>query len=436
MRAVEIIAKKRDGESLSEAEIHWFIDCYTKGTIPDYQASAFLMAIYLRGMDENETITLTDAMIQSGEQLDLSHLDHYIVDKHSSGGVGDKTTLVVVPIVAAAGLPVAKMSGHGLGFTGGTLDKLESIPGLTTRLAYQRFMQQVQTKGLAIVGPTATLAPADGKFYALRDVTATIDSLPLIASSIMSKKLASGANGIVLDVKVGKGSFLSSLERARKLAHIMVTIGARLGRDVTAILSDMNQPLGRAVGNILEVKEAITTLHNEGPTDFTEHCLTIAAHMLLLGKKAKNVTNAYELAKQILHNGTAWQAFLSMIEAQGGKLSYLYHPIQFPRAPILKLVLATQSGYISALNAREVGLTIMELGGGRAKKEDLIDPTVGVILHAKIGDKVSYGDVLFELHTKTEAQFITARARLLQAFEWSHEAVTAPPLFYETIYSS
>jgi len=431
MRAVEIIAKKRDGQSLSEAEIHWFIDRYTKGVIPDYQASAFLMAVYWQGMDEHETISLTDAMIQSGTQLDLSHLGHHVVDKHSSGGVGDKTTLVTVPIVAAAGLPVAKMSGRGLGFTGGTLDKLESIPGVTTGLSYQRFIKQVETIGLVIAAPTATLAPADGKLYALRDVTATVGSLPLIASSIMSKKLASGANAIVLDVKVGNGSFLGSLERSRKLAKMMVTIGTRLGRQVTALLSDMNQPLGRAVGNILEVQEAIATLHNQGPADFEEHSLTIAAHMLLLGQKAANLTDAYQLATNTLRSGAAWQAFLSMIEAQGGELSYLHHPAQFPRAPIVQPVLAPQSGTISALNAREVGLTVMALGGGRAKKEDLIDPTVGVILHAKIGDQINQGEPLFELHSKTETQFIAARDRLLAAFEYSNHPVTPPPLFYE-----
>lgn len=436
MKAVEIIAKKRDGESLSEAEIHWFVNHYTKGMIPDYQASAFLMATYLKGMDENETIALTDAMIQSGEQLDLSYLNHYIVDKHSSGGVGDKTTLVVVPIVASAGLPVAKMSGRGLGFTGGTLDKLESIPGMTTRLTYQHFIEQVQTKGLAIVGQTTALAPADGKFYALRDVTATIESLPLIASSIMSKKLASGANGIVLDVKVGNGSFLGSLGQARKLAQMMVMIGSRLGRDVTALLADMSQPLGKAIGNILEVKEAIATLHNKGADDFTEHCLILAAHMLLLGQKADNLTDAYQLAEERLYSEAAWEAFLSMIDAQGGDLSYLYHPSKFLRAPIIRSVQAVQSGTVAALNAREVGLTVMELGGGRAKKEDLIDPTVGVILHAKIGHEIRRGDTLFELHTKNESQFLAARKRLLQAFEWSDDAVIQPPLFYETISSA
>ncbi|MGB0388722.1 MAG: thymidine phosphorylase [Ardenticatenaceae bacterium] len=435
MRAVDIIAKKRDGHSLSDAEISWFIERYSRGEVPDYQASALLMAIYWRGMDERETITLTNAMVQSGEQLDLSALGGKVVDKHSSGGVGDKTTLVATPIVAAAGLPVAKMSGRGLGFSGGTLDKLESIPGFTIYLSHERFMKQVQSQGLVVAGTTASLAPADGKLYALRDVTATVGCLPLIASSIMSKKIAAGANAIVLDVKVGKGAFVRSLDKARTLANIMVTIGSRLGREVTALLSNMNQPLGCAVGNALEVREAIDTLRNEGPKDFEEHCLTVAAHMLLLGEKASTFAGAYQLATQMLHDGAAWQKFVSMVKAQGGDISCIEEPAKLPQAPIQQLIPAPQSGVIAAIDAQEVGLTVVELGGGRAKKSDPINPAVGVVHHAKVSNCVKAGDPLFTLHAATASDFTAARDRLLAAFEWRQQPIEPPPLFYETIYS-
>jgi pyrimidine-nucleoside phosphorylase len=391
MRAVEIIAKKRDGQPLSDDEIHWFIDHYTHHNLPDYQASALLMAIYLRGMDERETATLTQAMVQSGEQLDLSLLGSKVVDKHSSGGVGDKTTLVTAPIVAAAGLPVAKMSGRGLGFTGGTLDKFESIPGFRVDLSYEQFMQQVQNIGIVVAGTSASLAPADGKLYALRDVTATVSCLPLIASSIMSKKLAAGADAIVLDVKVGKGSFMRTLDEARALAQAMVAIGSANSRPMTALLSDMNQPLGCAGGNALEVREAIVTLQGNGPQAFEEHCLTVAAHMLLLGEKAPTLQQAYQLATQMLHHGAGWNKFRLMIEAQGGDLAYIEEPAKLPQAPFRQLVTAPQSAFLSAIDAREVGLTVVELGGGRAQKSDPIDPAVGVLFHAKVGDQLTTG---------------------------------------------
>lgn len=435
MRAVDIIAKKRDGAALSDEEIHWFIAGYSQESLPDYQASALLMAIYLRGMDERETTTLTEAMVRSGDQLDLSGLGGKVVDKHSSGGVGDKTTLVVGPLVAATGLPVAKMSGRGLGFTGGTLDKLESIPGFTIHLSYERFIEQVRTMGLVVAGTTATLAPADGKLYALRDVTATVGCLPLIASSIMSKKLAAGADAIVLDVKVGQGAFMETLDEARALAEAMVAIGSRVGRRVTALLSDMNQPLGCAVGNTLEVVEAVETLHGHGPSDFTEHCLTIAAHMLLLGEKAVTFEEAYALAEAQLRSGAAWGKFVAMVEAQGGDVSFVDDPGKFARAPIVETVPAPQGGVLAGIDAREVGLTVVELGGGRAKKSDLIDPTVGLILRAKVGERLEQGDPLLELHSATETQHAAARARLLAALTWSDEAVTPPPLFYDTISS-
>lgn len=432
MRAVDIIAKKRDGQPLEEAEIRWFIHAYTDGTIPDYQASALLMAIFWRGMDDHETAILTDAMAQSGDTLDLSAFGK-TVDKHSSGGVGDKTTLVVGPIVAATGLPVAKMSGRGLGFTGGTLDKLESIPGWTGKLSHDEFMRQVAEVGLVIAGATASLAPADGKLYALRDVTATVNSLPLIAASIMSKKLAAGANAIVLDVKVGEGAFMPTVPEATELAETMVAIGERMGRKVTALISDMNQPLGRAVGNALEVKEAVETLHGQGPADFTDHCLTCAAHMLLLGGKADTLEAAHTLAKAQLENGAAWEKFVEAIRWQKGDVAFIEQPERLPVAPVKETLTAPQDGYLAHLNAREVGLTVVELGGGRAKKEDEIDPAVGVLLHAKVGDKVAKGDPILEVHARNEEECAAALERLAHACTYSAESVAPPPLFYATI---
>jgi pyrimidine-nucleoside phosphorylase len=432
MRAVDLIAKKRDGAALEESEIRWFIRAYTEGTIPDYQASALLMAIYWRGMDERETAALTDAMAQSGDTLDLSAFGK-TVDKHSSGGVGDKTTLVVGPIVAATGLPVAKMSGRGLGFTGGTLDKLESIPGWTSQLSHDEFMQQVADVGLVLAGTTASLAPADGKLYALRDVTATVSSLPLIAASIMSKKLAAGANAIVLDVKVGEGAFMPTVPEATALAEAMVGIGKQMGRKVTALISDMNQPLGRTIGNALEVKEAVETLHGQGPNDFTEHCITVAAHMLLLGDKAATLEEATTLATHQLESGAAWKKFLEAIERQHGDIAYLEHPDRLPVAPVRVTVNAPQDGYLATLNAREIGLTVMELGGGRAKKEEDIDPSVGVVLLAKVGDLLAEGDPILEIHAKSEEDAAQAQKRLASACTLSPDAVTPPPLFYATI---
>lgn len=435
MRAVDIIAKKRDGNPLTDEEIYAFINGYTQGDIPDYQASALLMAIYWRGMDECETATLTDAMVQSGDQLNLRHLGR-TVDKHSSGGVGDKTTLVVGPMVAALGLPVAKMSGRGLGFTGGTIDKLESIPGFSTQLSHDQFLRQVDEIGLVVAGATAALAPADGKLYALRDVTATVSSLPLIAASIMSKKLAAGADAIVLDVKVGEGAFMETLEEGRALARAMVDIGARMGRDVTALLSDMNQPLGQAVGNVLEVQEALDTLHSQGPADFTEHCITVAAHMLLLGHKAETLEQAQTMAQATLADGTAWDKFSAMVAAQGGDISYLENPAQWGVAPVVRPLLASQSATLAHINAREVGLTVMQLGGGRAKKEDDIDPLVGVVLHTKVGDAVEIGTPILTIHARTEEDFEQAQERLAAACTWADHEVTPPPLFYDVISST
>lgn len=432
MRAVDIIATKRDGGELHDEQIRWFVQGVANGTIPDYQTAALLMAIVLRGMTTRETATLTEAMARSGQMLDLSRFGR-TVDKHSSGGVGDKTTLVVGPIVAAAGLPVTKMSGRGLGFTGGTLDKLESISGFRVDLSLDEFFAQVEAVGLVVAGQTVALAPADGTLYALRDVTATVDSLPLIASSIMSKKLAAGADAIVLDVKVGEGAFMTTLEAARALAEAMVGIGDHMGREVTALLSDMNQPLGDAVGNALEVKEAIATLHGEGPDDFTAHCLTVAAHMLLLGDRAADFDAAYALAEQQLASMAAWEKFVAFVAAQGGDPAEVEAPERLPVAPVQVPLLAWQGGVICHLNAREVGLTVVALGGGRAKKEDVIDPAVGLVMGVKVGDEVAEGQPILTIHAATEEAASAAADRLRAAIEIGAGPVEAPPLFYDVI---
>jgi len=370
MRAVDVIAHKRDGKRLSAEEIDFFIQGFARGTIPDYQVAAWLMAVVLRGMDRQETIDLTMSIVRSGERLDLSDIAPFVVDKHSTGGVGDKTTLVVAPLVAAAGLYLGKVSGRGLGFTGGTLDKLESIPGFRCNLGRDEFLAQLASTGIVVTSQSADLAPADGKLYALRDVTATVSSLPLIASSIMSKKIASGANGIVLDVKVGRGAFMQTEEEALELAQLMVDIGHDMGRKVRAVISDMNQPLGCAVGNSLEVVEALETLHGRGPTDFRQHCLAVASQMLLVAGVTLDAQASSEQLEQLLDGGLALARFRQWIATQGGDLSYVDEPAGLPTARFIEEVPAPQSGYIAAIDAREIGLTAMLLGGGRAKKGD------------------------------------------------------------------
>ncbi len=377
MRAVDVIEKKRDGVELTPEEIDYFIGGFNAGEIPDYQAAAWAMAVLLRGMTARETADLTMTIVRSGETLDLSSVVPLAVDKHSTGGVGDKTTLVVGPIVAACGLPVGKMSGRGLGFSGGTLDKLESIPGFRTDLTTEEFLHQLGKIGLVVTGQSVDLAPADGKLYALRDVTGTVPSLPLIASSVMSKKIAAGAQGIVLDVKVGLGAFMKTLAEARELALMMVSIAELAGRKAVALLADMNQPLGFAVGNALEVKEAISTLQGEGPPDFVEHCLVLATHMLVLGEVAGNERAARELAERVLRNGAAWEKFLAFIGEQGGDVTFITNPERLPSAEFVEPVNARQSGYISGIHARLIGEATVRLGAGRAKKGDPIDPAVG-----------------------------------------------------------
>ncbi|MCL4560597.1 MAG: pyrimidine-nucleoside phosphorylase [Chloroflexi bacterium] len=433
MRAVDIIIKKRDHQELDRTEIEYFIGGFTRGEIPDYQVSAWAMAILLNGMTDRETTDLTLAMAHSGEVLDLSQVVPVAVDKHSTGGVGDKTTLVVEPLVAACGLPVCKMSGRGLGFSGGTLDKIESIPGFRTNLTREEFLHQLKELGLVLSGQSSDLAPADGKLYALRDVTGTVQSTPLIASSVMSKKIAAGAQAIVLDVKMGLGAFMQTLEEARKLSELMVSIGRLSGRKVTALISDMNQPLGCAVGNALELQEAIDTLQGGGPKDFREHCLTVAAHMLVLGAKVGDLDEARSMVETAVREGKGWEKFRNLVKAQGGDVSFIDHPDKLPKTKYIEEVAASRTGYLSQVNARTIGEASVDLGAGRSKKEEAIDHAVGFIVHHKVGDYIEKGEVLFTIHAQDQQRLAAARQSCLQAVEWSDQPVDPLPLFYEVI---
>lgn len=431
MRAIDIIIKKRDKKQLTAAEIEFFVHGFTNGDIPDYQASAFAMAILLNGMTPFETADLTLAMARSGQVLDLSKVVDIAVDKHSSGGVGDKTSISVVPMVAACGLPVGKMSGRGLGFSGGTLDKLESIPGFRVDLTIEEFIKQLKENGIVLSGQSLDLAPADGKMYALRDVTGTVPSTPLIASSIMCKKIASGAQAIVLDVKTGLGAFMQTLDEARELADLMVDIGRLAGRKTIALLSDMNQPLGAAVGNALEVIEAIETLRGSGPADFREHCLHVAAHVLMLGQRAKDLSEGRALAEKSIADGSALEKLRVLAQAQGGDVSYVDDISKFERAKYVEVVNAPRNGFISQVHARIVGEASVALGAGREKKGDPVDHAVGFIIHKKVGDKVREGEPLFEIHANDEVKLVEARKAALSAHQFSDETVPPLPLFYE-----
>ncbi|MCA9934677.1 MAG: thymidine phosphorylase, partial [Anaerolineales bacterium] len=401
--------------------------------IPDYQASALLMAIYLRGMSRRETVDLTLAIARSGEQLDLHDVAPFVVDKHSSGGVGDKTSLVVLPLVAACGIPVGKMSGRGLGSSGGTLDKMESFNGWHFEMSLPQFKQQLADVALVLSGQTAELAPADGKLYALRDVTGTVASMPLIAASIMSKKLASGADAIVLDVKMGSGAFMPTVEKAQELARIMVDIGNDAGRKTVAIISDMNQPLGHAIGNALEVKEAIDTLHGRGPEGFWAHCLEIAGQMILLAGKAQSLDEAKGLATAVRSNGTAWQKFRDLVRAQGGDVAQADDPSLLPQAAYVEPLLAPQSGTIAAMDTAAIGWACVRLGAGRLVKTDEVDHAVGFVLPAKIGDTYKAGDTIGTIYANDRAKLAEAREGVLAAITWSEEVVRPLPHIYAVV---
>lgn len=433
MRMVEIIEQKRDGGELSSEQINSFVKGYTAGEVPDYQAAALLMAIYFRGMSRRETVDLTMAMARSGDQLDLHDVVPFVVDKHSSGGVGDKTTLVVQPVVAGCGVPVGKMSGRGLGLTFGTLDKMESFPGWSPGLTLEQFKRQLGEIGLVLAGQTSDLAPADGKLYALRDVTGTVANVSLIASSIMSKKLAAGADAIVLDVKMGKGAFMTTLDEARELARMMVDIGNDAGRKTVALIADMNQPLGHAVGNALEVKEAIATLKGDGPADFWEHCLTVAGHMLVLAGKATNLEEAKKLATEARDDGRALAKFRLMIERQGGSAELVDAPEGFELAKYIEPVFASRNGYVASIDAGIIGWSCSWCGGGREIKNEPIDHAVGMVIPIKVGDKLDEGDQIGVIHANDPFKLDLAKVELSKAISWSDQPTEPLPHFYDTV---
>ena len=432
MRMYDLIQKKRDGGVLTEEEIKWFISSYVKGEIPDYQVAALCMAIYFRGMNLEETSALTFAVRDSGDRLDFSEINGLRVDKHSTGGVGDKTSLVVAPIVASLGVKVAKMSGRGLGHTGGTIDKLEAIPGFKTDIPVEEFKQIVNSIGIAIVGQNAELAPADKLLYALRDVTATVDSLPLIVSSIMGKKLAADDDCIVLDVKTGSGSFMKTLEKSRELAEWMVAIGKKAGKRMRALITDMGTPLGYAIGNSLEVVEAIHTLQGKGPGDLTELCVALSAHILTLAEKG-SYEECEVMVRKAIEDGTGLQMFARMVEAQGGDKEWILNPEKFPIAKYQYTVTATKSGYITGVDTEGYGVASLLLGAGRNTKEDVIDPTAGIYLLAKTGDYVNEGEPIATLYSGREDRFAAAEERLLKATQIGEVAPEKIPLILDVV---
>lgn len=433
MRMYDLIIKKRNGGELSTEEINFFIDNYTKGNIPDYQVSALLMAIYFQKMNMRETSDLTMAMVHSGDILDLSRIEGMKVDKHSTGGVGDTTSLVLTPMVAALGIPVAKMSGRGLGHTGGTIDKLESFRGFSVEITEKQFVENVNKNKLAIMAQTADLAPADKKLYALRDVTGTVDNISLISSSIMSKKIAAGADGIVLDVKVGDGAFMKSFEDAKRLAEAMVNIGKNVGRETIAVISDMDQPLGFAIGNALEIKEAIDTLMGNGPSDLFELCLTLGSMMVLLAKKASTVEEARKLLLSTIEDGSAINKLKQFVIAQGGDGREVDNPELLPRANYIVEVKSDRAGYVAKINAQNLGLVAMELGAGRATKEDIIDLAVGVVLNKKRGDITALGDTIAYIHANDERLIQKAYKDILDNYDIKPQEVNDIPLIYDVI---
>ncbi len=416
MRAYDIIYKKREGKKLNEEEINYLMREYSAGGIPDYQLSAWAMAVYFQGLDDQETSCLTKAMAESGDMVDLSAINARIVDKHSTGGVGDKTSLVLAPLVSAAGIPVAKMSGRGLGHTGGTIDKLESIPGFRAEISTEEFMNNVNSIGISIMAQTANITPADKKLYSLRDVTATIESIPLIASSIMSKKIAGGAEGIVLDVKTGNGAFMKRLEDANNLAEKMVSIGKNVGRNTIAVISDMNQPLGKNIGNILEVQEAIECLEGQGPEDLRELCLTLGSYMLILAGKTDDFQKGYQILTEVINSGRAMEKFIQFISKQGGDVNLIKNK-ELPEANHMIEIESNKDGFVSSINAREIGLSAMILGAGRINKDSKIDYFVGIRLMKKVGDKVKKGETLAVVYYNKETKLSEVKKRVMEAYD-------------------
>lgn len=436
MRAVDIIHKKREGQALTNEEISFIIQGYSNGTVPDYQVSAWAMAICFQGMNAQETAQLTLEMAKSGDQIDLSPIKGIKVDKHSTGGVGDKTSLVLAPLVASAGVPVAKMSGRGLGHTGGTLDKLEAIQGYQVEQSREDFFKQVNEIGVALIGQSGNITPADKKLYALRDVTATVESIPLIASSVMSKKIAAGADAIVLDVKTGSGAFMKTLDDSIALAEAMVAIGTEVGRETVAIISDMDQPLGHLIGNALEVEEAIATLRGEGPEDLHELCLILGSHMLVLGKQAATIEEARAILEQHIADGTGFERLKQLVEAQGGDVSMVEDTSRLPHAASRIDVTAQADGYVAAIQAESIGIAAMLLGAGRETKESIIDTAVGLDLRKKVGDQVKAGDVLAVMHVNDDKRAQEASSRILEAYQISATPIEAKPLVYAIVTKS
>ena len=432
MRMVDLIQKKKLNKELTKEEINWIIENYTEKIIPDYQMSSFLMAVVFNGMTKNERSALTTAIVASGDTIDLSSIEGIKVDKHSTGGVGDKTSLILGPLVASMGVPVAKMSGRGLGYTGGTLDKLESINGMKIEIEMPDFIKQVNEIKLSIIGQSMDLAPADKYLYALRDVTATVDSIPLIASSIMSKKIAAGADAIVLDVKFGAGAFMKTLEDARELAQAMVEIGHDAGRETVAFLTDMNQPLGLSIGNALEVKEAIETLKGKGPKDLEELVLQLASQMVVLAKKANTLEEAYAALQIQLKSGKALEKLKEFVKMQGGDVEQINHPDSLPTAKKIIPVKAIKAGYIKEIDALSIGIAAMNLGAGRATKEDAIDMAVGIVLNKKVADKVEEGDTLAYIHVNDQ-DYVEALEQITEAYRTQSSPVGAPTLIYDVI---
>lgn len=430
----DLITKKKNGQELTQEEIQYFIKGYTNGEIPDYQAAALLMAIYFQGLNDKETAILTECMTHSGDVVDLSEIPGIKVDKHSTGGVGDTTTLVITPIVAACGVPIPKMSGRGLGHTGGTLDKLEAIPNFNISLSKAKFLENVKSIGLSIVGQTGNLVPADRKLYALRDVTSTIDNISLIASSIMSKKIASGTDAILLDVKTGSGAFMKSVEDSIELAQTMVNIGEHLGIKTIALITDMNQPLGQAIGNALEVKEALAVLRGEGPQDLTKLCLHLSANMLYLAEKG-SLEECIKVAEGAIESGAAFDKFRELVKFQGGDVSVIDDPSLFAKAPYQKEIKAEQAGWITQIDSEQCGLASVTLGAGRQTLEDEIDFSAGIILKKKVGEQVAKGDVLAKIHTSDQNAIERAEEMIKEALHISSQAPQKLPLIYARVTS-